>query len=166
MLVFGGGSKLELKRHDIVPLVRDAVNRNDWSEAGAHPDIRVLGGDGFVVRIDEFKAGQVFDNILKNACEAILAKGRGRTMVLIEDDGGSVLVRFVDTGVGIRNEDLAKIGKPLFTTKPNGTGFGLAISRKIMEAHGGTLVVESRYGYYTRVSLAFPKETPRVEEAG
>lgn len=158
MLVFGGKSRLELKERDLVPLLRDSVARNDWNQLGAHPAIKLPDEGNFSVRVDEFKAGQVFDNVLKNASEAILAKGRGRIVIMVKDEGESVLVRFVDTGIGIRSEDMDKIGKPLFTTKPNGTGFGLAISRKIMEAHGGTLSVESRLGAYTKVSLGFPKD--------
>lgn len=163
MLVFGGGSRLERKRRDVLVLVRDALRRNDWDEELCRPSVLALASREFLAEVDEFKAGQVFDNVLKNACEAVRAKGRGRILVLVEDDHREVRVRFVDTGIGIKAEHLSQIGKPLFTTKPNGTGFGLAISRKIMEAHGGSLRLESRNGYYTKVSLAFPKAAPREE---
>jgi len=56
---------------------------------------------------------------------------------------GMVEFRFTDTGAGMSRETLEKLWTPLFTTKARGMGFGLAITRRIAEAHGGTVAVDS-----------------------
>ena len=61
-----------------------------------------------------------------------------------------------DNGVGIEKMDLLKIYDPYFTSKPAGTGLGLAVVQKIMEAHGGKINVESTAGEGTKVFLYFP----------
>ena len=61
-----------------------------------------------------------------------------------------------DTGIGISPENLDKIVLPLFTTKARGIGLGLAISKSLAEASGGTLEAESQPGEGTRLALTFP----------
>ena len=64
-------------------------------------------------------------------------------------------MKFSDTGVGIRKEDMEKIFEPFFTTKPEekGTGLGLSVSYSIIEKHGGRLEVESEFGVGTAVII-------------
>jgi signal transduction histidine kinase len=66
--------------------------------------------------------------------------GHGELWIATERDGADdVLVRVEDSGVGLNQETAAKIFQPFFTTKPQGVGLGLAISRSIIEAHDGRL---------------------------
>ncbi|HCK69528.1 MAG TPA: hypothetical protein DHW17_09620 [Nitrospina sp.] len=67
-------------------------------------------------------------------------------------------MKFSDTGVGIRKEDMEKIFEPFFTTKPEekGTGLGLSVSYSIIEKHGGILEVESGLGIGTAVIIDLP----------
>ena len=67
-------------------------------------------------------------------------------------------MKFSDTGVGIRKEDMEKIFEPFFTTKPEekGTGLGLSVSYSIIEKHGGILEVESGLGIETAVIIDLP----------
>jgi len=67
-------------------------------------------------------------------------------------------MKFSDTGVGIRKEDMEKIFEPFFTTKPEekGTGLGLSVSYSILEKHGGILEVESELGIGTAVIIDLP----------
>jgi signal transduction histidine kinase len=67
-------------------------------------------------------------------------------------------MKFSDTGVGIRKEDMEKIFKPFLTTKPEekGTGLGLSVSYSIIEKHGGILEVESELGIGTAVIIDLP----------
>ena len=116
-----------------------------------------MSGGSFIARVDEFKLAQVFDNLLKNAAEAVASKGEGRIVATARADSGRIALDFVDTGCGIRGDELGKIGSPLYSTKPDGTGLGLAISRKILEAHGGSLAIHSLHGYYTKVSMRLPR---------
>jgi signal transduction histidine kinase len=68
----------------------------------------------------------------------------------------SVVITFTDTGVGMSEETLSKLGSPLFTTKAKGMGFGLPICRRMLEAHGGSLSVESEVGKGTTVTVTIP----------
>ena len=67
-------------------------------------------------------------------------------------------MKFSDTGVGIRKEDMEKIFEPFFTTKPEekGTGLGLSVTYSIIEKHGGILEVESELGIGTAVIIDLP----------
>jgi len=163
MLAYGGGARLDRKTVDLASLVADAVERNDWSPYGAAPVVVADPAGDYEAFVDGFRVGQVLDNVLKNACEAVAAKGSGRVVVQLRALEPAVLLRVVDSGVGIPADSLARIGDPLFSTKRGGNGFGVAISRKIVEAHGGSLFIDSVEGRYTRVSLFFPRGSERSE---
>lgn len=79
----------------------------------------------------------------------------------------SVTISFTDTGQGIPPEALPQIFIPLFTTKAQGMGFGLSISKRIVEAHGGKISVESKVGEGTIFTITFPLEPkPNVDVSG
>ena len=63
-----------------------------------------------------------------------------------------------DTGVGIPDEIKPKIFTPLFTTKPKGQGFGLAVCKRVIEAHGGTINFKSQPGKGTAFTVSLPKK--------
>jgi len=63
---------------------------------------------------------------------------------------------FADTGVGIPEQVLRQLWKPLITTKPKGIGLGLAICKRIAEAHGGSIIVDSKEGKGTTFTLTLP----------
>jgi signal transduction histidine kinase len=69
---------------------------------------------------------------------------------------GLVEVAFHDTGPGIPAADLPHVFEPYFTTKETGIGLGLALTKKIVEEHGGTIAVESQPGEGTRVTIRLP----------
>ncbi len=162
MLVYGGKSRLEPKPCDLCALVKDAVRRNDWSPYGVIPIVKADPSGDYLASADAFKFGQVLDNVLKNACEAVAAKGSGRVVAILRDLGDAVSIWVVDTGIGIKRDILPRIGSPLFSTKNTGTGFGVAISRKIVEGHGGSLFIDSVEGLYTKVSIFFGKDSGRI----
>ncbi len=65
-----------------------------------------------------------------------------------------------DTGVGIPAEDRERIFEPYFTTKPSGLGLGLVLTKKIVDAHGGEMFVDSTPGKGTRIEVALPAAPP------
>jgi signal transduction histidine kinase len=71
-------------------------------------------------------------------------------------DAGRVSIDVADTGPGIAPEQLARVFKLFFTTKSSGTGFGLAVAKKIVERHAGTISVQSQVGKGTRFTVELP----------
>ncbi len=75
----------------------------------------------------------------------------------------TTLVKVQDTGVGIAEENMWKLFKPLFTTKSKGQGFGLAVCKKIVEAHKGIIMIESQEGKGSTFTIKLPFQVKRKE---
>jgi len=84
---------------------------------------------------------QVFINMILNAVQAV--SDGGKLEIATKAEEGFVVTEFKDNGCGIPEENLGKLFEPLFTTKAKGIGLGLAISKQLIEAHKGTIEVES-----------------------
>jgi len=121
---------------------------------------------GPTVLADSEKLRQVFANILDNAIDALgtVVEGR-RVEVFIENGaraaangsrGDAATVRVRDNGCGIPADKVDRIFNPFFTTKEKGTGLGMAISRKIVEAHEGAIDVVSETGRGTEFLVTLP----------
>jgi PAS domain S-box-containing protein len=91
------------------------------------------------VTADRVQVQQVLMNLMLNAIEAMKETGGVLTVKSQRDENGQVLVSVSDTGVGLPAEKADQIFNAFFTTKPQGSGMGLAISRSIVESHGGRL---------------------------
>ena len=74
----------------------------------------------------------------------------------LKDD--EVIIELADTGCGIKEEDIKNIFNPFFTTKPQGTGLGLAVTHKIIQEHNGKIKVESTWGIGTTFKIYLPVE--------
>lgn len=105
------------------------------------------------------RVNQVFINLITNAAQAMDGEGTLKIATYADDDGW-VHVEIRDTGCGIPQENLEKVLDPFFTTKPvgQGTGLGLSIVRKIMDEHHGRLLIDSKEGVGTQITLSFPVE--------
>jgi signal transduction histidine kinase len=112
-------------------------------------------GDGLPpVRIDRRQLKFAVMNVLTNALEAMASGGRLRMRT--RTNGGWVDLTISDTGPGIPKEDQARIFEPFFTTKQGGTGLGLSLTRRIVEAHGGRADCESILQVGTSFTLSLP----------
>jgi nitrogen fixation/metabolism regulation signal transduction histidine kinase len=123
----------------------------------AYAGVRVSAPFETEVPADAGQLEQVLINLLKNAVEA--SGGAGTVEVAVKRTRDAVIIEIRDTGPGIANPD--NLFVPFFTTKPGGSGIGLALSRQIVEAHGGYLAVENRSdsaGAVARVVLPAPLE--------
>ncbi len=111
------------------------------------------------VLADRVQIQQVIINLLLNAFDAVSeTKENSRQVALsaLADDSGCLKVLVRDSGRGIDPDALPRIFEAFFTTKPGGMGLGLAISRSIVEAHGGRLSVSSNPGHGSTFEMALP----------
>jgi signal transduction histidine kinase len=108
-----------------------------------------------LLRADPEQLQQAFLNLFTNACDAMPSGG---TLTLRVHGGANVVIDIIDTGTGIAADDLPRVMETFFTTKPpgKGTGLGLPICRRIVEAHGGSISIESEPGRGTTVRIVLP----------
>jgi len=148
---------LVLKREpaDLEDLVRQTLRLVTAEAEQNAVAIEIRAGEGFPrAEVDPDKVRQVLLNIFLNALAAM--PGGGSLSIALNRLEDALEIAVSDTGEGIRQENLPRIYDPYYTSKPAGTGLGLAVAQKIMDAHGGAIEVESREGAGTRVTLRFP----------
>ena len=104
--------------------------------------------------VDADKMMRVFINLIKNAIDAM--PDEGTVEISSCETRDHVKISFSDTGVGIPDEILHKLFTPLFTTKAQGMGFGLAICKSIIEAHEGTIKVKTKANKGTTFTITLP----------
>jgi signal transduction histidine kinase len=109
-----------------------------------------------LIRADRNHLKQVLLNLVLNGMQA-MPEGGTLTIEASADDL-NLFLDVTDTGTGIQPADLAKIFDPYFTTKTTGSGLGLAIARRIVEAHGGNILVKSERGHGSRFRVTLPLE--------
>lgn len=117
-------------------------------------EINIQCQPNIVVYLDKRKMIQVFTNILTNSIQSI--EKHGKITIFAELENKYVRIDITDNGCGIPPEILPKIFSPFFTTKEKGTGLGLALCVKIIEAHEGQIKVFSRVGEGTTIKLWLP----------
>jgi signal transduction histidine kinase len=154
------GRPLETVPTDLAAIVRSAVAQvpcpsGACVEIDLPPEVPHVG-------VDERRMRQVLTNLATNALEATEGKGHVRISVDVEAD--NVIVHIDDDGPGIRPEHADHLFEPLFTTKAEGTGLGLALSRQIVRAHGGDILASNGPSGGARFDVRIP--IARVEAQG
>jgi two-component system sensor histidine kinase PilS (NtrC family) len=137
------------------------VFRNDPQAAGLRFEDRLQTA---VADCDPDQIRQVTWNLLSNAAQAITAAGRpggGALRVWCAAASEGAVVEIEDDGNGMTVEELGRIFIPFFTTKTGGTGLGLATVHRIVDAHGGTIRVDSEPGAGSRFTIVLP--APRAD---
>lgn len=97
-----------------------------------------------IVVADRIQIQQVLTNLMRNAIEAMSESERRELVIRTEPESNNLMMITVrDTGPGIPGEIAEQLFRPFVTTKPGGMGIGLSISKRIVEAHGGDMIVSS-----------------------
>lgn len=109
------------------------------------------------IRGDGEKLRQAFLNIVINALQA--TPSGGTVAIVLEKGEPGFEISFRDSGTGVSCDDLQRIFEPFYTTKADGTGLGLAVTRKIIEGHGGMLSIKSEVGKGTTVTVTLPQKS-------
>ena len=118
-------------------------------------------GSDVVIQADRAQLEQALINLLRNAADASLETGGG-VSITWRSDARYVIITIEDEGKGL--DATANLFVPFFTTKPTGSGIGLALSRQIVEAHGGSLKLENRRDRRgARATIRLPREGSTVQ---
>src|SRR5271169_995227 len=160
-----------LQPENLVEIVHRAV----FLQRTAHREIAFetnFPGQPIAVNCDVRLVGQAVINIVKNAIEAIEARiaereagAPGLIHVSVSAAAGQAAVIVEDNGKGLPHQDRERLTEPYVTTRAKGTGLGLAIVKKIMEDHGGELMLEDGEPEGARVRLVFAAEARTTEGA-
>ena len=148
-----------MKPDDLVDICRQAI----FMQRTGYPDVQfetILPDARQMISCDAILLGQALTNLLKNAVESIQGRTEpeapvGHIILTMTNSNGSLYVHIDDNGRGLPAEDRDRLTEPYVTTRSKGTGLGLAIVRKIMEDHGGELVLEDGPLGGARVSMVF-----------
>ncbi|UCD34043.1 MAG: GAF domain-containing protein [Nitrospiraceae bacterium] len=119
--------------------------------------IRELSAEPIMCLIDPDRIKEAILNIVLNAAQAT---DHGTITVRTRREGSEAVIELIDTGCGIRDEDVKNIFNPFFTTKAQGTGLGLAVTHKIIQEHNGKIKVESVWGCGSAFKIYLPLKKP------
>jgi signal transduction histidine kinase len=146
---------LDLREGNINALVGELMEFMGFELSGASIECSLDLEEGLpLLKFDERYLKQVLLNLVKNAAAAM--PGGGRLTVKTRQKDDEAFISVIDTGVGIPEENLAKIFEPYFTTKATGSGLGLTLVFKIIREHRGEISVKSREGEGTSFTISLP----------
>lgn len=152
-----GKLKIEREEVDIVMLIEDIKDTLDpifrKNKVKTKYDIKE---EEIYIELDYNRMKQVLINIYKNAIEAKKEEENLTIKTTIKKLPTTVEIIIEDNGVGMAEATLEKISKIFYTTKSNGTGLGVALSKEIIEQHQGKLDYESKLGSGTKVTITLP----------
>jgi PAS domain S-box-containing protein len=139
---------------EMIVLLRSEASRYSISICGG------LANDLPKIMVDRVQLQQVLMNLMLNGIEAMKDMGTGGELTIKsqQDDNRQVLIAVGDTGVGLEPDQAAQIFNAFFSTKPQGTGMGLPISRSIIESHGGRLWVSPNLSRGATFQFTLPSE--------
>lgn len=143
---------------DVTTLLKDILQHFQAEHAESPIEFKIVEPSSpLIIAADRYMIRAAILNVVANAFEA-MSTGGALTLSASEDKGVAS-ISVTDTGVGIPTENMEKIFSPFFTTKASGNGFGLSEAHKIIQAHEGTIEVESKIGAGSRFTIRLPAKT-------
>jgi len=154
-----------MAEEDLVELMREAM----FLQQSAHPEISFeleVPEGPIIATCDREQIGRALTNLLQNAADALAGRReidgaklpRGRVTLRLIDEPGLRAIEVEDNGPGLPQQDRHRLTEPYVTTRTQGTGLGLAIVKKIMEDHGGDLILADGRDGGARLRLLFGTE--------
>lgn len=143
---------------DVTTLLKDILQHFQAEHAESKIEFTIAEpSTPLTIAADRYMIRAAIHNVVANAFEAMPAGGS--LTLSASEEKGTAVITIVDTGVGIPAENMEKIFSPFFTTKTSGNGFGLTEAHKIVQAHEGTIEVESKIGAGSRFTIRLPAKT-------
>lgn len=141
----------ELIEFNLLGIVRDTILAIAIPE---HTHVVLEVGEDIKAIADPSLIKRVFTNLILNAVQSM--QSGGRLLIKARKDEDTISISVQDTGVGIPKEMMPRLFQPLVTGKSKGTGLGLAVSKRLVEAHKGSISIESEVGVGTKVTVKLP----------
>ena len=147
----------EMREMDAAAVVEEValLTRSKLGSARIRAVVRLPAAGSARIRGDRALLEQAYLNLVLNGVEAMTRGGELRMEVRVAGD--EVVLAVADQGAGMKKEVAERLFEPFLSRRPGGTGLGLALVRRTVEAHGGTVKVTSKPGRGTRVELCLPK---------
>lgn len=157
-LAFARPGKLEFEKSNINDLVKHSINLARLHLViEKYEIVESYQPEEKYVLVNPNQIQQVFLNLILNACEAMPNGGRLEIRTFIPNDRkNEIAISFTDSGPGIDEETQKKIFEPFYSTKENGIGLGLAISKQIITAHNGRITLSSKVGVGSTFTIYLP----------
>ena len=157
LLQFSATHQDELETIDIDALIGKTLDAHREDLARASIELKLyLSGIHPMLRANEAPLAQVVENLVVNAIEAIGHDGTLTVASAVEHKPPFVRITITDTGPGLSDEIKDRLFRPFATTKPSGTGLGLALARRLVEHYGGTLDLHSDPGQGVTATIRLP----------
>lgn len=165
LLLLAKPQSIIFQKADIRKILNDVISLLEI-QANEH---NVIINENYEKNLEEIECEpnqlkQLFINLIKNAIEASVEGGKVSISVK-EDDDENISILIKDTGCGISEERLRRIGEPFYSSKEKGTGLGLTVSFKIVQAHNGKIEFNSKINLGTDVYIQLPKRNKQEKKA-
>jgi len=155
-LAFARPMPVQRQPSDLAAMADETLNVFRHHPGASRLELQRTGAERLWTDADPSQIRQVLWNLLVNAADAV-GSGPGRVAVDVSRaSGGECRLAVTDTGRGIPPDELPRLFEPFYTTKENGTGLGLAVVHRIVEAHGGQVLVSSTLGAGATFALLLP----------
>ncbi len=153
LLNFARPVSLKMREVDLSALIGDLIEQ--FRPVLGATTIEV-SGDPLLIVGDLTLLRRAFENLLRNAIEAVAVRGAAGAIKIVTTMSPHPSIIIEDNGVGLNPDDVPRLFLPFQSTKPSGFGLGLALARKIILVHGGSLSLTGRLGEGARVTAEFP----------
>ena len=163
-LDYAGADRLSLEPRDVNRQIRDLIDF--YRPQAKESNVEILeyyANDLPTVKLDAKSFRRAILNLVLNAQQAM--PDGGKLVIRTRKTGNEVVIDLIDTGIGMDDRTASRVFDPFFSTRADGNGLGLPTVRKIVETHGGRMILQSELGHGTQFTLLFPS-IPRLADEG